>query len=194
MNVTRRNFIKSLPAVAAVAAGSCRPAVPAPQEFSITRWEPGRDEKMTVGTLSDGVLATLSAAVAPALGRKFTADNYTATFRWKAAKRPGYLFEFNQFARAADELSLHLHQRPFASTTDAQRLVVLNVLQGEPMPGVLVEKPVALATQQHIVHEIHLIYARTDGWVALGYENWAGVPRTLVFYPLPPPGALGSPS
>ena len=134
------------------------------------------------GPLGAGVSATLLAAARTLLGEPITEANYQDFFTWRAANVPGHLAVYTGFARHLDAEARKSGAGRFASADLAVRRRILEALSPTKRWRRLTEGLLnrdALIWRQHVVREMMRLFARTDGWLRLGYDYAPGTPAGI---------------
>jgi hypothetical protein len=149
---------------------------------------PGLEHAPT-GPLSTGALNTLLVATGALAGVPVQIAHYEDFFRWRAENLRGYKTLYEQFAAALDRRAKRSVGCDFV---DCSRQIQQKML--EELPQVrsantrwrkvrfAVLEREWLRFDQYIVHDILLLFLRTDAWSLLGYEAWPGTPRGLDRY------------
>lgn len=157
---------------------------------------PGLEDAPT-GPLSAGALNTLLVMTGALVGVPMQIAHYEDFFRWRAENLRGYKALYEQFAAALDRRA---RQSVGCDFVGCGRRMQQKVLEELPQVRsaqtrwhrvrVAVFEREWLRFDQYIVHDILLLFLRTDAWTSLGYEAWPGTPRGLERYTQAPSQAL----
>ena len=195
MILSRRRFLRLSVVVAVgamtvlMAAQSAKAWLLAPFRALYARLlSPGLEDAPT-GPLSAGALNTLLVTTGALAGVPVQIAHYEDFFRWRAENLRGYKTLYEQFAAALDRRARRLVGCDFV---DCSRQMQQKML--EELPQVrsantrwhrvrfAVFEREWLRFDQYIIHDILLLFLRTDAWTLLGYEAWPGTPRGLDRY------------
>jgi hypothetical protein len=180
--ITRRTFLASAAGALFAACGK-KTSAPSVADRIVLHWdEVSREEMLRQGALPENVRACLAAAVGAVINRAVDAGHYVSCFAWRSENLPGFLHEYTQFTRAADQVGAHLYATTFAAATKDQQRDVIQALTGDAHPEFNAPKRLRHSVRDYVVHETQLIFARTDGWLVLGYDGWPGTGRGLDTY------------
>jgi hypothetical protein len=195
MLLSRRGFLKLSVGVAVgattalLAAQRAKTWLLAPFRVLYTRLlSPGLEDAPT-GPLSAGALNTLLVTTGALAGVPVQIAHYEDFFRWRAEHLRGYKALYEQFAAALDRRA---RQSVGCDFVDCSRQMQQKMLKELPQVRstnarwhrvrVAVLEREWLRFDQYIVHDILLLFLRTDAWTLLGYEAWPGTPRGLERY------------
>jgi hypothetical protein len=195
MILSRRRFLR-LSVVVAVGAITVLMAAQSAKAWLLAQFRalyarllsPGLEDAPT-GPLSAGVLNTLLVTTGVVTGVPVQIAHYEDFFRWRAENLRGYKTLYEHFATALDRraqrsvgcdfvnCSRQMQQQLFA---ELPRVRNANTRWHRVRVAVLEREWVRF--DQYIVHDILLLFLRTDAWTLLGYEAWPGTPRGLDRY------------
>jgi hypothetical protein len=195
MVLSRRRFLKLAVGVAVgaiavlLAARYAKARLRAPLRALYARLRSPRLEDAPTGPLSAEALNTLLAATAALAGVPVQLAHYEDFFRWRAEHLRGYKNLYEQFAaglarRAKRSIGcefLACH-RQMQQKVLAERPRLRSGDTGWHSVRVAVLEREWLRFDRYIVHDILVLFLRTDAWTALGYEAWPGTPRGLERY------------
>ena len=146
-------------------------------------------EDAPTGPLSAGALNVLLVTTGALAGVPVQIAHYEDFFRWRAENVRGYKTLYEQFAAALDRRARRSVGCDFV---DCSRQMQQKMLEELPQVRsadtrwhrvrVAVLEREWLRFDQYIVHDILLLFLRTDAWIMLGYEAWPGTPRGLDRY------------
>jgi hypothetical protein len=195
MMLSRRRFLKLSIGVAVgamtvlLAAHHAKAWLLAPFRALYARLLSPALEDTPTGPLSEGVLSTLLVATTALAGVSVQIAHYEDFFRWRAEHLRGYKALYEQFAAALDRRARRSVECDFV---DCSRQMQQKMLEELPRVRststrwhrlrVAVLEREWLRFDQYIVHDILLLFLRTDAWILLGYEAWPGTPRGLDRY------------
>ncbi|OHB63079.1 MAG: hypothetical protein A2Y76_05020 [Planctomycetes bacterium RBG_13_60_9] len=144
------------------------------------------------GPLDEATMRVLEATTTALIDMPVEIKHYQDFFRWRSQNVPGYKGLYERFAAAANEASAQ-SGTPFADgNTAAQRTVLTRCFRAGNAGGELRKARAGLFDREwllydrYILREILDLFARTDGWVKIGYETWPGEHRGLYTYTQPP--------
>jgi hypothetical protein len=195
MLLSRRRFLRLSVVVAVgaitvlMAAQSAKAWLLAPFRALYARLLSPELEDAPTGPLSTGALNTLLVTTGALAGVPVQIAHYEDFFRWRAENLRGYKTLYEQFAAALDRRARRSVGCDFV---DCSRQMQQKML--EELPQVrsantrwhrvrfAVFEREWLRFDQYIVHDILLLFLRTDAWTLLGYEAWPGTPRGLDLY------------
>jgi hypothetical protein len=148
-----------------------------------------RLEDGPTGPLSTEALNTLLAATTALAGVPVQLTHYEDFFRWRAEHLRGYKVLYEQFAAA---LARRARRSVGCDFVACHRRMQQKVLEERPQlrsgdtrwhrARVAVLEREWLRFDQYIVHDILLLFLKTDAWTSIGYEAWPGMPRGLDRY------------
>jgi hypothetical protein len=195
MILSRRGFLKLAGGVAVgaiavlLAAQHAKAWLRAPLRALYARLGSPRLEDAPTGPLSAEALNTLLAATTALAGVPVQLAHYEDFFRWRAEHLRGYQILYEQFAAA---LARRARRSVGCDFVACHRQMQQKVLEERPQlrrgdtrwhgVRVAVLEREWLRFNRYIVHDILLLFLRTDAWTALGYEAWPGTPRGLERY------------
>ena len=142
-----------------------------------------------IGTLAPSTVTTLVAAAQAVTGYPIEAGHYEEYYRWRAQHLRGYFALYQRFARAVDRDALRSAGCPFAACSAVVRGRILARAARSRNPATVRDRlRVELVDydwptfDRFVLGETLALFARTDAWVALGYQGWPGLPRGLDRY------------
>jgi hypothetical protein len=131
----------------------------------------------------------LLAATTALAGVPVQLAHYEDFFRWRADHLRGYKNLYEQFAAA---LARRARRSVGCDFVACHRQMQQKVLEERPQlrsgdtrwhrARVAVLEREWLRFDRYIVHDILLLFLKTDAWTSLGYEAWPGLPRGLDRY------------
>jgi hypothetical protein len=146
-------------------------------------------EDAPLGPLSAGALHTLLVTTGALVGVPMQIAHYEDFFRWRAENLRGYATLYEQFAVA---LNRRARRSVGCDFVDCSRQMQQKLLEELPQVRtadtrwhrvrVAVLEREWVRFDQYIVHDILLLFLRTDAWTAIGYAAWPGTPRGLERY------------
>jgi len=128
--------------------------------------------------LSERTLHTLRTTVRAVIGHDVDLAAYEDYFAWRALHIPGAGARCEAFADTAEKLARDEHESSFAFCSEGTQSRVLARLFHEP-------------EHRSVRDDILKRFARTEAWIAIGYDSYPGMPRGLDDYLKPLPGARG---
>jgi len=128
--------------------------------------------------LSERTLQTLRTTARAVIGHDVDLAAYGDYFAWRALHVPGAGARCEAFAATAEKLALNEHESSFAFCSESAQSRVLARTFHEP-------------EHRSIRDDILKRFARTEAWIAIGYDSYPGMPRGLDDYLKPLPGARG---
>jgi hypothetical protein len=195
MLLSRRRFLRLSVVVAVgaitvlMAAQSAKAWLLAPFRALYVRLLSPELEDAPAGSLSTGALNTLLVTTGVLAGVPVQIAHYEDFFRWRAENLRGYKILYEQFAAALDRRARRSVGCDFV---DCSRQMQQKMLEELPQlrsantrwhrVRFTVFEREWLRFDQYIVHDILLLFLRTDAWTLLGYEAWPGTPRGLDLY------------
>lgn len=129
------------------------------------------------GTLEDSTLAALMIAARTITGVDDLKGHYAGYYAYQALHRPGYLGVYRDFATALQHQLRNQPIQAFARESSDRRWSKLEDVN---------RAPDSIRYVIPIVEETIAIFLRTDAWLLMGYEGWAGTARGLENYRHPP--------
>ena len=149
---------------------------------------PGPGDAPT-GPLSAEALNTLLVTTEALVGVSVLIAPYEDFFRWRAENLRGYKALYEQFTAALDRRARRSVGCNFVDCSQQmqqQMLEELPLVHGtntvwRKVRVVVLERE-WLRFDRYIVHDILLLFLRTDAWILLGYEARPGTPRGLERY------------
>ena len=149
---------------------------------------PGLEDAPT-GPLSAGALNTLLATTGALVGVPMQIAHYEDFFRWRAENLGGYKALYEQCAVALNRRARRSVGCDFVNCSRQMQQKVLEELPQVRSANtrwhrvrIAVLEREWVRFDQYIVHDILLLFLRTDAWTSLGYEAWPGTPRGLDRY------------
>jgi hypothetical protein len=130
--------------------------------------------------LSSDCTATLVSLARALVGDDVEVNIYRQFFGWRAEHLPGIRDAYEELARQLDIAARKRHGLRFAESDLQGRATIIHDLV-DPSPDAVI-KGALTSTARAVRADVFALYAGTDAWLALGYDDWPGVPRGLEGY------------
>lgn len=144
------------------------------------------------GALSTSTLDVVAAFAEAFLHPDVDTSRYQQFAAWRAQNLPGHRALFERFARDLDARAHDAAGRPFATLPRAARVGHASELRNVELDTTqklvaAVLSPRWLLYNDHVADPFLKLFANTDAWLLLGYEQHPGVARGLTAYQHPLP-------
>ncbi len=149
---------------------------------------PGLDNTPT-GPLNEQTLKALLATTEVLADNPVEKTHYERFFQWRSENLRGYKNLYERFLRTVNDSARRSHGCDFAECEVATRRRILErSFQVRNASSRLEKVRIGVLERdwvqfdEYIVREVLSLFARTDAWIALGYDAWPGMPRGFVRY------------
>lgn len=144
-------------------------------------------EDIPPGGLNKATLNTLIAMAEALAGRQNLQGDYSNYFNWRSQNFAGYRSRYERFSKILQHKSLKMTKRNFGDNPLKLRLTVINSfrpflkkVQKKKQPN-LSDDPL-FQFEKFIIQETLHLFARTDAFLALGYDSFPGQARGFETY------------
>jgi hypothetical protein len=175
--ITRRKFFALLASGTAAAIGSLlyfRSSLHSDRKSFLER------SRRTTSPLGEETLKILIAMAEALTGRSTLQGDYAGYYHWRAQNLQGYKTRYERFADLLQARSIAATKRNFGDNPMNVRLEIVNSFRPAFQKS---KSETGLRTfEKYIIQETLHLFARTDAFLALGYDSFPGQARGFETY------------